>query len=208
MSKLISTPAVVLALFLSGHISAQEEAPPTTASFLAQHHVEDTPTALRAALSSPDPAVRGVAAGLLAQKKDTKSIPFLEAALVHEPRPDIQVTLAGALNQLGDGVGHLWLVNKCKQANAEPVARMLAANELLGAHSDECLGSALDVLAANPDHDGTSQGLLYLRKSKTPPANSLRELKIKLEATLSDDSTSEDRWNASEFWPSLEIRPR
>ena len=196
MSKLISTSAVVLALFLSGHISAQEQAPQTTASFLAQHHVEDSPPGLRAALANPDPAVRGVAAGLLAQKMDTKSIPFLETALVREPRIDIQVTLAGALNELGDGVGHRWLVNKCNQANAAPVARMLAANKLLETHSDDCLGPVLDMLGGEPGHDGTSLGLQYLRKSKTPPDNSLRELKIKLEATLSD-STPEDRWNAS-----------
>jgi hypothetical protein len=146
MSKFISTSAVVLALFLSGHISAQEQAPQTTADFLTQHHVEDSPPGLRAALSNPDPAVRGVAAGLLAQKMDTKSIPFLETARVREPRIDIQVTLAGALNELGDGVGHSWLVNKCNQANAAAVARMLAANKLLETHSDDCLGPVLDML--------------------------------------------------------------
>ena len=79
MSKFISTSAVVLALFLSRHTSAQEQAPQTTASFLTEHHVEDSPAGLRAALSNRDPAVRGVAAGLLAQKMDINSIPFLNA---------------------------------------------------------------------------------------------------------------------------------
>jgi len=195
MNKIVSSAAVILAFFLSGYTSAQE-APQTIASFLAQHHVEDSPSGLRSALSSPDPAVRGVAAGLLAQKTDMKSIPFLEAALIREPRLDIQVALAGALNELGDGTGHRWLVNECKQANAEPVARLLAANKLLEANSDDCLGPVLDILGGRPSHDGTSLGLQYLRRSKTLPASSLKELKIKLETTISY-STSEDRWNAS-----------
>ena len=106
------------------------------------------------------------------------------------------MTIAGALNELGDGAGHTWLVNKCKEANAEPVARMLAANKVLEKDSDDCLGPVLDMLGGRPDHDATSLGLLYLRKSKTQPASSLKELKIKLEARLRD-STPEDRWNAS-----------
>src|SRR4051794_27938873 len=106
MSEFISTSAVVLALWLSGHIYAQEQPPQTTANFLTQHHVEDSPPGLRAALSNPDPAVRGVAAGLLAEEMDINSIPFLKAALVQELRLDIQVAIAGSLNELGDGAGH------------------------------------------------------------------------------------------------------
>jgi hypothetical protein len=195
MKKVIFTSAVFV-LFLFRNVAAQQQAPQTPASFLAEHHVEDSPQGLQAALSNTDAAVRGTAAGLLAQKMGRKSIPFLEAALVHESRIDIQVALAGSLNELGDNTGHNWLVNRCRQLNAQPLDRMLAAIKLLDGHSNECVGQVIDILGRKPDHDTTSQGLQYLRRANALPANYREELKTKLEVELSS-SAPNDRWNAS-----------
>lgn len=201
MRKLISKSPVLLTLFLIAHAFA-EEPPETVESFLAGHHLKDTPPEMRAALSSSDPEVRGFAAGSLAEKKDLKSIPLLKAALAREPMPNIQLTIAGALDQLRDSAGHIWLVNVCKQAgvqspyHVQAAYRMEAAYRVLEDGSDDCLSPVIDMLGSKPDPETTSIGVLYLRNSKTPPAGSLIALRKKLEATLRD-SSREERWHAS-----------
>lgn len=173
------------------------QAPPTPESFLAQHGVAFTNVAIRGALKSPDPDLRGVAAGVLAERGDLGAVPLLKTALDQENIPRVKISFAAALEKLRDKRGERSLLLLCKENEIEPTARLMAANKLLDVGSELCLPQVLSILENKADQPTRDLGLLYLRRITDSPA----ALKVRIETFLINelqDTSPINRQYASE----------
>ena len=100
-------PAFFLLSFVfSGNIrKVSAQAPPSVESVLMQYHITDTIPGLRVALKNPNPNIRTLAAGMLANDKDVDSIPMLRDALDNERTESVRLSLAASLATLKDWQG-------------------------------------------------------------------------------------------------------
>jgi HEAT repeat protein len=173
------------------------QAPPTTEAALAQYGISNTIPALRAALKNPNPNVRGIAAGVLAEDKDLGAIPLLREALEKERVQSVKVTLAGALATLKEWQGGAFLIKTCNDKELDATTKLMAANKLLDLGGSECLPAVVNILGQEPDPPSRELGLEYLRRTTSAPA----ALSPRIRAILSDalrDPTPINRQYAGE----------
>jgi HEAT repeat protein len=143
--------------------------PPTAEQFLSQHRVGSSLNSLREALCNPDPAVRGVAAGVLAERRDVASIPLLKAALSAESVPRAKVAISNALTELDRQQGGLALIAHCNDPNAPVTTRLAAALRVLDLGRNDCLASVVNLLSSSPDAASREMGLTYLSRITRSP---------------------------------------
>jgi HEAT repeat protein len=164
------------------------QAPPTVDSVLMQYHIPNTIPTLRAALKNPDPNIRTLVAGVLAQDKDVDSIPLLREALESEQIESVKLSIATALASLKDYKGLDSLKTTCNDRDVRPTTRLIAANRLLEGGRDDCTASVVDILGETPDPSSRELGLQYLRRITSAPSSLLPMLQTILLNELRDTS--------------------
>ena len=160
-SSLLSMSCAVL---LSFSLAMMGQPPPAPQVFLAQRGVQFTVPDLRRALANPDPEVRGVAAGALAEMRDVGAIPLLHSALDRELIPRVRISISGALAELDQWQGAASLIHSCRDTQLEATSRLKAANALIEMGSGECSESALEILEQAPRAPSRDLGLSYFRR--------------------------------------------
>jgi HEAT repeat protein len=153
-----------------------------------QYHITDTIPGLRVALKNPNPNIRTLAAGMLANDKDVDSIPMLRDALDNERTESVRLSLAASLATLKDWQGLDSLKKTCNDADESHTTRLLAANRLLDAGSNDCMVSVVDILGDKPDAPSRELGLQYLRRTISAPPFLLPKLQTILVSELRDES--------------------
>ena len=122
---------VVLLGILGEVCGSTAQQPPTSEEVLRQHGVPFTIPYLRAALKNPNPEVRSIAAGVLAEKRDIDAIPLISVAQDHETVSWVRINLAAALSTLEQHRGDASLLKMCNYQASEVTTRLMAANRLL-----------------------------------------------------------------------------
>jgi HEAT repeat protein len=182
---LIGVLSISLASLAAG-FQAMTQAPPTVEVWLRSHGVSDSTPALRNALKNPNPEVRSLAAGTLALRKDTESIPLIREALQKEQVPNIKVNLEHALATLQDWQGNATLIDTCNDRRIEPSLRLQAANKLLDLGGNECTPSVVEIFGNKPDPPNRALGLQFLRRVTTIPILLMPKLQASLVEGLKD----------------------
>ena len=94
------------------------QAPPTIEAELNRYGVPVTQLGLRSALRDNRPEVgRSLAAGELAEIKDTSSVPLILKTLEAEKDPSVRFNMATALVSLNSQVGNRVLAHMCDDAH-------------------------------------------------------------------------------------------
>lgn len=171
--------------------------PPTSEQFLSQHRVGSSLSSLREALHNPDPDVRGVAAGVLAERRDVASIPLLRAALSAESVPKAKVAISNALAELDRQRGGLALIALCNNPNAPATNRLSASLSVLDLNRSDCLASVVNLLSSSPDAASREMGLTYLSRIMGSPDDLQPRVQLILVKGLAD-SEAANREHASE----------
>ena len=176
-----------LCVLYSFAVPCAAQQPPTSEAYLASRHVSSDLPSLRNALKNPDREVRGVAAGVLAEIGDVRSIPLLKEAIRVEQNPYVKINLSSALASLQDLQGNAALIGTCGNRNEAGPLRLTAATQVLRTgDSISCLGSVVDILRDDPSPPNRELGLQYLRRVTFAPSSLLSELREVLVASLSD----------------------
>ncbi len=151
-------------------IGAYAQAPPTSQEVFMEHSIPFTTDGIEGALTNSDPDVRGIAAGVLAERKSIRSIPAIEYALERERVPHVRISFATALAQLQNHAGDTVLINMCTDSSSSAIDRLTAANRLLSLGDDSCIMSIVNLLKNDVDDPPTrSLTLEYFRKVANPP---------------------------------------
>jgi HEAT repeat protein len=188
LGKSLALTILSLLLLSASMKKAAAQAPPTVESVLMQYHIPNTIPALRDALKSPNPNIRMLVAGILAQDKDVDSIPLLRDALESERVESVKLSLATSLATLKDWQGLDLLGKTCNDREANQTTRLLAANRLLDAGNNDCMASVVEILGEKPDAPSRELGLQYLRRTTSAPPFLLPKLQTILLNELQDIS--------------------
>jgi HEAT repeat protein len=181
-----TTKIFVVALFAVLGNRAAAQAPPTPEAVLLSYGIPSTTPSLENALKHPVPAVRVIAAELLAERNDTDAIPLIQDALSKEQSPYQKVTLANSLATLKNRQGMEAFIEICNDETIESSARLQAANKVLDYGSNECTASTVMILENNPTPSSQALGLRYLRRITTAPEWLLPRLQSILQEDLKD----------------------
>ncbi|NJL28542.1 MAG: HEAT repeat domain-containing protein [Thermoanaerobaculia bacterium] len=115
---------------------------------LAEYGVGVSKEALLAALSHPDPEVRSLAAGKLAEDRIEEAIPALRQVLAAADSWPSKISIGSSLARLGDASGFASLRNAC--VAAEPThLRVDAARSLLDRGDAGCFDTLVTILAGD-----------------------------------------------------------
>jgi HEAT repeat protein len=193
----LRTLVVAAACFAFSLQCGSGQQPPTTEQFLSQHKVGSSLSSLREALHNPDPDVRGVAAGVLAERRDVASIPLLRAALSAESAPKAKIAISNALAELDRQRGGLALIALCNNPNAPATNRLSAALSVLDLGRNDCLTSVVNLLSSSPDAASRGMGLSYLSRITSSPDDLQPRVQLILVKGLADP-TAANREHASE----------
>ena len=185
------------ACFASSLHCALGQPPPTSEQFLSQHRVGSSLSSLREALHNPDPDVRGVAAGVLAERWDVVSIPLFKAALSAESAPKAKIAISNALAELDRQREGLALIALCNNPNAPATNRLSAALSVLELGRNDCLTSVVNLLSSSPDAASRGMGLSYLSRITGSPDDLQPRVQLILVKGLAD-SEAANREHASE----------
>ena len=188
---------VATACFASCLNCGSGQQPPTSEQFLSQHGVGSSLSSLREALNNPDPDVRGVAAGVLVERRDMASIPLLKAALSAESVPRAKVAISNALAELDRQQKASALVALCNNPKARATTRLAAALRVLDLGRNDCLTSVVNLLSSSPDATSREMGLSYLSQITSSPDDLQPTVQLILVKGLAD-STAANREHASE----------
>ena len=116
---------------------------------LREHNIDLTETALVRALKNPDSEVRFLAAMKLAEDKAVDAIPAIKQAMAVEKAPRTRVSIAVALELLGDPGGRHELKMVCADGDFPPEFRLYAVRYMfdLGVErDDDCLHAAEEIV--------------------------------------------------------------
>lgn len=187
---------IVASLFRSNpHLAAQ--APPTFEQALKAKGIQTSLMSLRNALRDPRPEVRGLAASMLAEKKDTDSIPLIVHALSKASSPLEKENLAQALLTLGDAPGHSAIREVCEDEKAGEDLRLIAAGQLAETGDKSCVKPVVEVLLHTTDHSMRQGAMEFLKRDEEVPSSLMHDLQAGLERALRDEIPS-NRQLASE----------
>ena len=140
---------------------------PTPSAVLQLHHVALDSESLVAALKSPEPLVRGLAAVVLAENGDAGAIPPMKESLARESDQQARINIAKALAELRDSDGIAALRSVCLDTKALQAYRLEAAMEIRP-YSRDCLASVADIAWSSPEPDVRLEALNQLQREKEP----------------------------------------
>jgi HEAT repeat protein len=165
--------------------SALSGPPPTPRAVLQLHHVALDSDSLIAALKNADPLVRGVAAGMLAEDKETAAIPSIRMTLEGERNQQTRINIASALAELGDNEGTAALRSICLNTSALDAFRLEAAIQLRP-YSRDCVASVKDIAWSSSEPDVRLGAMSQLQQDKESSPEDQRSL-LALEVHALDD---------------------
>jgi HEAT repeat protein len=160
--------------------------PPSLEEALKAKGVGLSVESLRTALQDPRPEVRSLAAGELAEKKDTASLPLIRSALAKAGTPLERLNLAEALVTLGDPEGNIALRNVCEDQNLREDSRLIAANQLFQAGDDGCISAVVHILVSTNQSAIRLSAQDFLKQEKTVPSVLIPNLQVGLKRSLLD----------------------
>jgi HEAT repeat protein len=129
----------------------------TFADGLTRHNIPLTELDLLAALKSPDPEVRSLAAAQLAAADDHAALKYMITAFQDERDPQTQVNIAGAATWLGSNIAIEQLKTICRDVNQPSTARLDAARYISNKQLSDCFPAVREI--ARNDQDATVRGL-------------------------------------------------
>jgi HEAT repeat protein len=162
------------------------QAPPTGFGILMQHRIIDTVPSLRRALHDRSPEIRGIAAGILCQDHDVASIPAIEQAIRREEDRSVKAGMVRSLIQLKDWQSRTPLRKTCADAQANPDARLLAANQILDAGELVCDAPVVAILGNRPTQNQRDLAMKYLRRRYLLPETLLPAARAEAVEELGD----------------------
>ena len=164
-----------------------QERPPTTGEVLTRYGIPLTSESLRAALRDSRSEVRGLAAGELAEMKDTSSLPLILHAMEEEKDANARFNMAASLLALHSPAGNAMLAVVCNDRSQPDEGRRLdAASRLVDAADFQCLPSVLDILEASTDSAVESSALLVIAHAKPIPSSLAERVHTACLAALHD----------------------
>lgn len=166
------------------------QAPPTIEAELSRYGVPVTQLGLRSALRDNRPEVRSLAAGELAEIKDTSSVPLILKALEAEKDPSVKFNMATALASLNSQVGNRVLAQMCDDASLPEERRLGAASRLVDNGNLNCLSSVEGILRKTTNPSIKANALLILARAKTIPASLMPRIHNALTASLQDPDSA------------------
>jgi hypothetical protein len=123
----------------------------TFAAGLDRHHIEQTHTALIAALQDSDGEVRSLAAAQLASMDDHPALPAILRAMEDERDPQVEVNIAGAATWLGSRHALDDLQRVCQNINMPATARLDAARYVSHKELPTCYASIEQIERTDQD---------------------------------------------------------
>ena len=129
----------------------------TFADGLTRHNIPLTEFDLLAALKSPDPEVRSLAAAQLAAADDHAALKYMITAFQDERDPQTQVNIAGAATWLGSNIAIEQLKTICRDVNQPSTARLDAALYISNRQLSDCFPAVREI--ARNDQDATVRAL-------------------------------------------------
>jgi HEAT repeat protein len=184
MLRLLVFAALVSVFPRNRTCSAQ--APPTIEQELNKYRVPVTQLGLQSALKDHRPEVRGLAAGELAEMKDTSSVPLIVKALKVEKDPLVKFNMATALISLNSHAGNRALLSICDEASLPEESRLGAASRLVDAGDFNCLSSVENILRTTTNSSNKVSALMILTRVKAMPASLTPRVHNTLLASLQD----------------------
>ena len=175
-----------LLAFLLSPVTALSQAPPSAAEFLGARGIAFTTPGLEKALAHPDPDVRSVVAGMLAERRSLEAIPFLETAWKREAVPHVRDAMGTALAELRSHERDASLIGICTNDRAAPIDRLTAANQLLSLSNPACTAAVIAQLSPADSSYTQQLTLEYLRKITHVPPAQLAPLRTYLYRELLD----------------------
>jgi HEAT repeat protein len=182
--------ATILAHVIASAITSIAQAPPTIEAALHKYGVSTTRLALQSALTDNRPEVRSLAAGELAEMKDSASIPLMVEVLQQEKDTLVRLNMAGSLLSLGSPVGKRVLLNLCNDTLLSESRRLEAGSRLVDVGDTGCLSSVESILAKTGDAPIKVSALLVLARVKVVPGSLAATTHQLLVKTLQDGSST------------------
>lgn len=166
------------------------QAPPTIEAELNRYGVLVTQLGLRSALKDNRPEVRGLAAGELAELKDTSSVPLIVSALEAEKDPLVKFNMATALVSLDSQTGNRALSHMCDDTSLPEERRLGAASRLFDAGDFNCLSSVESILRKTTNSSIKANALLILARVKVVPPSLMPRIHNTLLASLQNPDSA------------------
>jgi HEAT repeat protein len=153
-----------------------------------KYHIAPTMEAWMGALQHADPTVRTFAAWRLAESGYTAAVPSILAAIATDPVPGDRISFAAAAAKLGAEGGVAALEGMCRDPNWSPGLRMSAAETMLMAGGEGCLGEVIEVLRSRKDDQATVQALYMITRFHHATPAQVTETRAALAACLGSES--------------------